>query len=47
MEVETDSLSVEKEIQILQDCNTAISRINQNLQTTLGNLDSLSNSIAR
>lgn len=47
MEVENDSFSIEEEIKTLQDCNTAISAINTNLQKTLSNLDHLSESISR
>ena len=47
MEVENDSFSIEEEIKALQDCNTAISAINTNLQKTLSNLDHLSESISR
>lgn len=45
MEVETSSQPVEQEIQVLQGCNSAIQKMNDNLRTTLGNLDNLSKSV--
>lgn len=47
MEVEPAPSEVEREIQMLQKCNAAISHINENLKATLHNLDVLSESVAQ
>ena len=47
MEVEPAPSEAEKEIQMLQKCNEAITHINENLRTTLHNFDVLSESVAQ
>lgn len=45
MEVESTNSDTEADLKTLQECNAVISKLNQNLQTTLTNLDTLSESI--
>ena len=47
MEVESAPSDVEKEVQMLQKFNASITHINEHLQTTLHNLDALSESVAQ